>query len=132
MSMETTDPLAPEEPRIAPAAPEKPAETVETQMQFLRLSILLLAAGFLVSTICFFLFLYKQNNLLIAQIDNQTRLLNQNEPLYESNQQKVELLKQDLFTYARSHNDIVPILLKYNLAKVQTPQTLLLPSTPAR
>jgi len=133
--MQESDPLAPEEtPNEAaaapPAEPPKPVEpaSVEAQMQTLRIAVLLLGAALLVSNVCFFLFAYKQNNLLIAQIDNQRRVLNQNEPLYEANKQKLGALLQELGAYAQTHREIVPLLVKYNFARVQS-QPALAPST---
>jgi hypothetical protein len=120
-------------PAVAtPAPPSGPAPTpLETEVGILRLAILAVGAALLVSSLCFNLFMYKQNNLLIMQIDYQTRTINQNEPIFEANKQKLDMLLQDLRAYAQTHSDLVPLLVKYNYASVQTQPGLFNPSTPA-
>jgi hypothetical protein len=122
--MDNPDPLAPEPtPTPASTAPgpftTPPSDSIEDQINGLRKAVILLLGGLVLSTICFGLFLYKQNNLLIAQIDSQTRVLNQNEPVYQATKQKLGAFLQDLAGYAQTHNDVVPILVKYNFVRVQ-------------
>ena len=105
---------------------EGPADrsSLEREINSLRVGLYVLGVGLLLFSICFSLYLYKQNNLLIAQIDSQTRLLNQNQPLFDSNLQRITLMAQDLKTFALTHNDIVPILVNHNIVRVQSPQLM--------
>src|ERR1051325_4920012 len=98
---------------------ERPDHSLATEVQYLRLGVLVLGVALLLLSVCFGLYVYKQNNLLISQLDSQTRMLNQNEPVYESTKQRLTMLLQDLQGFTQTHTDLVPILVKYNFVKVQ-------------
>ncbi len=89
----------------------------DAEVRLLRMGVLALGAGLLLLSICFNLFVYKQNNLLVAQVDAQSRLLSQSEPVFEANRQKLTLMAQDLRAFAQVHSDVIPILVNHNLVK---------------
>jgi hypothetical protein len=130
----STDPLessvseaAPEQPAEAAPAPlaeAEPGDSIQYDLNVLRLCVCVLGAALFAGSLCFNLYLYKQNNLLISQIDHQTRVLAQNEPVYENTRKRLNLLLQDLQGYAQTHSDVVPILVKHNFARVQPQSNL--------
>jgi hypothetical protein len=103
--------------------------SLESEINSLRIGFCVLGAALFLFSLCFSLYIYKQNNLLIAQIDSQTRMLNQNEPLFESNRQRITLMAQELRIFAQTHSDIVPILVNHNIVRIQAPQ-LTAPANP--
>ncbi len=98
---------------------QTPDHPLAAEVQYLRLAVLVLGVAMLLLSTCFGLYIYKQNNLLIAQLDSQTRLLNQNEPVFENTKQRLTMLLRDLQGFSQTHSDLVPILVKYNFVKVQ-------------
>ncbi|MSR64553.1 MAG: hypothetical protein EXS18_02090 [Verrucomicrobiae bacterium] len=102
-----------------PQASPSQRSNLEMEINSLRVSSYVLGVGLLFFSICFNLYTYKQNNLLIAQIDSQTRMLNQNEPLFESNRQLITMMAPDLRTFAETHADLVPILVNHNIVRIQ-------------
>ncbi len=123
--METSPSPTTEEAAGSPAATD-PTAALQAEIGLLRLGMMVLGAGLLLFSLCFSLYVYKQNNMLIAQIDAQTRLLNQNEPVFDNNRQRLSLMLRDLEIYAQSHPDVVPILVNHNLIKVR-PQSPAMP-----
>ena len=115
-----------EQPVLQTNAPVPSREPLANEIQTLRLGLLLLLIGVILLSVCFALFIYKQNNLLLAQMDAQMRYLNQNESVYENSKKRLSMLLQDLQPYTQTHGDIMPILVKYNFARAQPP-----PTTPA-
>ncbi len=116
--METSPSPLTEDAASSPAAPD-PTVVLLAEVHALRLGMIFLGAALLFFSVCFSLYVHKQNNMLIAQIDAQTRLLNQNEPIFDNNKQRLTLMLRDLQGFAQAHPDVVPILVNHNLVKVQ-------------
>ncbi len=119
--METNDsPALPPDQASPGSVPRRgAANPIEATIRSLRIALVLLGTGLLVCSVCLNLFVYKQNRLLIQQIDGQTRMLNQHEPIFANNQQRLGLLLQELRGYAQTHPDILPMLAKYGIVRVQ-------------
>lgn len=86
----------------------------------LRFGLFALTYALLGLSILFALYLYKQNNLLMYQVDTQKQILATQEPIFEGNKGRIELLVEDLKAFAQTYPDILPILYDFNLVKIQT------------
>ena len=94
-------------------------ESVESMIQSLRVGFLALGAALVFLSACFGLYVHKQNKMLTSQIKVETRLLDQTVPVYTNDKRQIEALLQDMQGYYPTHQDIIPILMNHNFAKVQ-------------
>lgn len=113
--------------------PSPLAVTPQT-IRMLQIAVAAVGAAVLALSVFFNLYLYKQNNLLIAEMDGRTRLLALQEPIFETNSRQMEALVRDLAGFAQQHHDLMPILVKYRFIRVHTASlfdsSTVLPSTP--
>ena len=98
-------------------AVQSPAAALNGSLAF---AVLALTVGFIGISILFGLFLYKQNNLLIYQIKTQVRVLATQQPIYDSNRRRMDMLANDLKAFAEPHPEVLPILYNYNVVRPQT------------
>lgn len=118
--------MARESTSLNPLPRSSDRANLDTEINSLRTGIYILGVALLLLSVFFSLYMYKQNNLLIAQIDTQTRILNQNEPIYEGRRQRLMQMMQDLRVFAQTHSDILPILVDHDLVRIQ-PQPAMMP-----